>query len=85
MRRFLLVSVGLLGFLMLGAATDQVRAQGPCTVPKSWGRLAGLSDWSNGTVSGTRLAFEAADGTIHLVDSRCDNPPRALVVLRGEN
>ncbi len=46
MRRLLLVAVGLLGLLMLGAPPDLVRAQAPCTVPKSWGRLAGISDYS---------------------------------------
>jgi len=85
MRR-LLIGFALFGLLVLGAPRAQVRAEGSCIVPKSWGRLVAMTEWSaGGAMTGTRLAFEATDGTIRIVSSRCEIPPMALVVLRGEN
>ena len=88
--RKLLVGLGLLGLLMLGTPRGQAQAGGPCTVPKSWGRLASISSYSRPlgagrTYEGVDVAFEAADGTVRVVDLRCDTPPRAAVILRSEN
>ena len=88
MKRMLVVAAALvLAVLLWPRHTAQ--ADGPCTVPKSWGRLVAISDYSlplgmGRTVAGTHVAFEAADGTVRVVTLQCDTPPRPAVIQRSE-
>ena len=74
MRKMLLVVVVLVGAALL-LAQPQARAGNPCTVPKSWGRMAGISGGSYGMQI---FAFEAEDGTVRTVPGSCKSPASAI-------
>ncbi len=69
-KRFLLTSIAILIALVVGAALNNIfqvqpaQAQGPRTIPKSWGALKGSA--------GVHLIFEDSTGTIRIVNIQAE-------------
>lgn len=60
---------------------EAAQAGSPCTVPKSWGRVAA----TYATSMNTMVVFEAVDGTVRIVNAQCGTPEKAnYTVLRSE-
>lgn len=75
MRKILLIAAAALALVALTSKPAEVRAGSPCTVPASWGRLAGMATLAFGV---TGYVFEAADGSVRMIPGNCSAPPKTV-------